>query len=141
MRDTNAAPVPIAARARAGESRDPAHALYDRALDLHRASRRLSAASATPGSVAAVPPALECVEASLADLTRAVEAMRREAERVVPRAAQPGRQPYAGEAASDPLTGATDAMRAARHSVTTARAALGPVICERLSVRGRGKGA
>jgi len=52
-------------------------------VDVLRATRRLSAATTMPGSAAAVRPALECVEASLVDLTRAVEAMWREAKGVV----------------------------------------------------------
>jgi hypothetical protein len=79
----------------------------DRVVDVLHATRRLSTATTMPESAAAVPPALECVEASLVDLTRAVEAMWREAKGVVPRAARPRRQPGAGRtaAASDPFHG------------------------------------
>jgi glutamate dehydrogenase (NADP+) len=126
MCTTNARPVPISARRRSRDSRDPAHALYDRALDVLHATRRLSAASETPGPVAAVPPTLECVEASLVDLARAVEAVRREAEPVVPRTAGARPQPSADPA--DAFARAGDAMRAASHSVTTARVAIGPHI-------------
>jgi hypothetical protein len=131
MCTTNARPVPIGARGGSRDSRDPAHALYDRALDVLRTTRWLSAASATSGSVAAVGPALECVEASLVDLARAVEAMRRETERVVPRAARPRTQPGAG--AADAFARAGDAVRAASDSVATARVAIGPRIAQRLS--------
>jgi len=108
---------------------DPARELYDRASDALHASHQLAVASGTPGSAAAVAPALACSEASLDALACAVDAMCREVERVAgpPRAVASTRFGDRAVVVDERFARASDALRAARCAIGALREAVGPV--------------
>jgi hypothetical protein len=59
--------------------RDPAHELYDHAAGLLATAQALEAATHPPDAVAAIAPALACIETSLVALGDAVERLNRSA--------------------------------------------------------------
>jgi hypothetical protein len=113
-------------------ARDPAHELYDRASDALHATRELAVASGTPGSAAAVVPALRCAETSLEALARAVDAMCGEVERVAPsRPVASAQDGVRAVVLHDRFAAASDAVRTACREIGAAREAIGPLSHDR----------
>jgi hypothetical protein len=106
---------------------DPARELSERAGDALHATHQLVVAGGTPGSVAAVAPALASTEASLDALACAVDAMCRELERVGTPSSPMGCGRFGDRAAvvHERFASASDAIRAARRAIRATREAVG----------------
>src|SRR3954451_15503672 len=106
---------------------DPARELCERASDALLATHQLAVASGTPGSASAVAPALASTEASLDALACAVDAMRRELERVGAPSSPVagGRFGYGAAVVHERFVVASDAIHAARCAVSASREAVG----------------
>ena len=104
----------------------PAGELYERASDALHAAHQLAVASGTPGSAAAVVPALASTEASLA-LACAVDAMCRELERVGAPSSRVARGRFSDRAVvvHERFAVASDAIHSARRAISASRAAVG----------------
>jgi hypothetical protein len=106
---------------------DPARELYERASDALHATHQLAVASGTPGSAAAVIPALASTEASLDALACAVDAMCRELERVGTPSSPVACGRFADRAVvvHERFAVASDTIHAARRAISASREALG----------------
>ena len=112
---------------------DPARELYERASDALHATHQLAVASGTPGSAAAVLPALASTEASLDALACAVDAMCRELERVSAPSSSVacGRFGDRAVVVHERFAEASDAIHAARRAISASREAVGSPASDR----------
>jgi hypothetical protein len=106
---------------------DPARELYERASDALHATHQLAVASGTPGSAAAVAPALASTEASLDALAYAVDPMCRELERVGAPSSPVacGRFGDRAVVVHERFAVASDAIHVARRAISASREAVG----------------
>lgn len=112
---------------------DSTNELYDHACDLVLAAEGIRATAAAPGSAAAIAATLGCMESALSALGHATAAMRREANRQLPRGSGYPSDMSSAEA-RHAFSALVDALDEAHRAAGDLRERTGPLLA-RLTLR------
>jgi hypothetical protein len=119
-----------ARRPKADSHQNAANALYDGACELLAAAHAMRAAAELEGSTTAIAATLGCIDATLNELSSAVEAMRRQALRDLARSALDTGERAAIAETERAFSDFANALHRARHAADSMRQRVGPHVAQ-----------